>query len=150
MMIGFFLSVFACSLCVCVCVCACESVITKRLCSVKRSVVPPQAVILSYNLPRWRWSQPVNGGAAGQCSVPVCHYRDDIIPLQHLACACTRSHTLLSHKHTHRSIIYYCSVQSPPHTHTLVLDLSFCGQQQLVCVCVCVCVCVWSRSSDKV
>ena len=126
---------------------ACESVITKRPCSVKRSVVPPQAVILSYNLPRWRWSQPVNGGAAGQCSVPVCHYRDDIIPLQHLARACTRSHTLLSHKtHTQKYHLRLLSSVPPPtptntHTQTLVLDLSFCGQQQLVCVCVCACAC---------
>lgn len=77
--------------------CACCVVITKHLCGVKRSVIVPQAVILGGNPPRWRSSQPVNGGAQGQCpavSALVCHYRDDIILLHHLAHTHASTHTL--------------------------------------------------------
>lgn len=82
-------------------------------------------------------------------SVPVCHYRDDIIPLQHLACAwtltCTHTHT-----HTHKYHLRLLTSQvSPPtyprcHGSILVWPAAI-----SMCTRTCLCWCVWSTSSDN-
>ena len=134
-----------------VCLCA-DWCYTKGLWNVKRSVFPPQAVSLSYNLPWWRWSQPVNGGAAGQCSTALCQCA--ITGMTSFLCTtyCAHAHFVTcidAHTHTH--------THTHPHTHTQKYHFPLLSSQVhclswihhcVACSNYCVCMCMFARSSS--
>lgn len=87
---------------VCVCVSASRECNYSMFC-VKRSVISPQADDADHSRgleELWTAFTPP--------SVPGCHYRDDVIPLQHSA-----------HTHTHTHITFNCSLRLLGHESVL-------------------------------